>query len=485
MDKLAKLKLLSLDDSDFLEISECLSHVYTDDARVIKTAIKNLDIKLFKKQFNILKENLVKDCFDGTITKIAGEVEAVYTYINDVEMANILYQAYKSVYGKEPNMQLLGLLWSQAAFETGQKDGKFRLRNNNFGGITAGNFDKWNGTGWERSGKPFVRSKTNPNMKFKSFSTPVEGAIEFIKTLGNLYPESMKWKATGLIADDVLYMATKNYFGSEKISRYGGGMDTYMRRFMSTVYPSFKGKISETPEPPPGKISMEHKEYGDNPYLKGKTNSVIPRVKLKSEQWAYNYDGKQPVVGDAKITKDLKPSGPMENPDIFDMSVFDDGQPGAAAETQVKEPQSDSLYSGHYDSLMKALLASGPVERLVKKSLLKDKLGTNSLLVKVISDEPDFVQYRFIRALASELRRDLDAEVSIHKGFEIECDAYGSYDLVERSIKAISYGVKDSFAKFGKFDILVCGGKSGGEILEENKDSNRMFNLKFAGMIHG
>lgn len=452
------IKLFSLKEDNFLEIAKCINALdqSDNDINLLKMSIKNVDLKLFKYQFQKIKNNFATQ----GLKKQAGAVPAEYTYLTDVEMANVLLQAYKNVYGQVPNVQLLGLLWAQAAFETGQEKGKFRLRNNNFGGVTAGNFDaKWNGSGWIASGKPYVKS-TKSKMNFKAYSSPVAGAEEYIKTLGNLYPKSLEWKASGLVADDVLYMATKNYFGGEKIHAYGGGMDMYMRRFMNNVLPSIKEKLPTEPKPPPGAVSMRYKEYGDNPYLKGKENGLVDRKAFQSEKWAYDYKGKPVTSAEEPKAKPETGKGEIR---------FDDAK-------EVETPE-EADFEQTYQTLLAKLFACGPVEKLVKKSVLRQKLAVNTLLVTVRSELPRYVETRFARVLATALRNEMDAEVSIHDGehVEIECDAYGSPFLVKNAVYEVAEIINRKFNKLGDLNIDVKNCKSNNIILNEDEEEFRRF----------
>lgn len=460
------IKLFSLKEGDFLEIVKCINSLdqSDNDINLLKIAVKNVDLKLFKSQFQKIKNNFA---IQG-LKKQAGVVPAEYTYLTDIEMANVLLQAYKNVYGQIPNVQLLGLLWSQAAFETGQENGKFKLRNNNFGGVTAGNFDaKWNGSGWMASGKPYVKSPKS-KMNFKAYSSPVAGAEEYIKTLGNLYPKSLEWKASGLIADDVLYMATKNYFGGEKIHAYGGGMDMYMHRFMNNVLPSIKEKLPAEPKPPPGAVSMRYKEYGDNPYLKNKENGLVNRKVFQSEKWAYDYKGK-PVASEGVERPEAKPEAKPEEGGI----KFDDV---GGTDSGTKDSE-DVNFEQTYQTLLAKLFACGPVERLVKKSLLRQKLAANTLLVTVKSELPRYVETRFARVLATALRNEMDAEISIHDGehIEIECDVYGSPFLVKNAIYEVAEIINRKFNKLGDLNIDVKNCKSNNIILNEGEEEFRRF----------
>jgi len=344
------------------------------------------------------------------IKKFAREVEAHFTQIDDVTLAKALINAYHNEFGQLPNMQALGLMYGQIAFEAGQKGGKVNLRNNNFGGITAGNYDKWN-NGWLNSDRDYTTAKTG--LKFKSYNSVDEGAADYIKTLKHLYPGSLEWKATGLVMDDALYQASKGYFGPEKPVAYAKGMDVYFRRFIKNVWPSIKQlypSISDVPAKPPSNVSLQHKEYGENPYLpedKQQANRVVSRHKLESEQYAYKYP------------------------------------------EHTQQPAQSPELQQEYEDLMKILYAStGPLELMVRRALEKEALPTTKLLLSLRSDTSFVTQARFARILISALRAELGAESSIHsngKQIEIETDVVGSEKPVVQAVEAVASGIQEAF----------------------------------------
>ena len=241
---------------------------------------------LFVRSYNPKNEASLRNIYwfrvtpmQGTreVEKTASQVNKQINKISGVDLAKVIFQAYQSLGVSNPTPELVGSTWAQIALESGRNGDTINLMNNNFGNVTAGNFDKkWNDKGWVESDKDYVLLKSG--LKFKSFPTPLEGAKEYIKTMIYLYPDSLKLKNSGDTMGDAEYLHTKNYYGKVSPEKYGGPMGSLLKEFITNIYPKIVGNsvqphiqshIQEAPKAQPHQEhnSMENEIQGLAQYL--------------------------------------------------------------------------------------------------------------------------------------------------------------------------------------------------------------------------
>jgi hypothetical protein len=357
------------------------------------------------------------------LKKIAAEVDRNHSEVDQVEFAQALMSAYTKLFGKAPTAQTLGVLWAQAVLESGRKGNKIQLRNNNIGGITAGNYDKkFNESGWLESNKPYITAKTG--LKFKSFDSLNDGALEYVKTLKSLYPESFKWKAAGMPFEDALYMASKNYYGPISVDSYGKPMDNLFSEFMSSVYPKLNPKPENRPEPPPAPPKNQYKLFGENPYLpkdKVSQNTIIDKPELKSKQYAWS-------------------SSSVNNTPTLNQ---------------------DSNVDNEMSNLMNYLFAAKSMDQIVKEAISKKLLGSVNVLIKINSvNSISSYNYKMKYAIAlSEVLNDtINAKTEIYSdgtNIEIMSEVIGSKNNVINAVNEVCESVSAGFLnKYNK--IVKC-----------------------------
>lgn len=341
--------------------------------------------------------------------------------IPPVDFATYLMKAYQLAFGKLPNVQTVGVMWAQGVHENG---GRVNTTNYNFGGLSAGNYDKaWNSPGWIKSGYPYRWSAAD-KQKQKAYdvrplkigghevSGPLAGALDYILTLKYFYPDTFKWKSAGLAFDDAMYLKSKKYYGGPaKI--YGGNMDKLFKEFMEKIYPNMPEKPPFKPTPPPAQPKSQY-------VFKDQT---VVRPKLVSEKYGYQGEPSANTPGDAKelardIARDLSPSMPF-------------GAKELARDIMTDMP----------------MLFAGPLEKLVKRSLERNLLPNQTILISLHSDSyPHLV--RFAHGLSSALRSELDAETSVchnKKRIEIECSIAGPKESVLKAVSGLVEGIRKAF----------------------------------------
>lgn len=355
------------------------------------------------------------------VIKIGGEVEYDMTLISQIDFAKLIIRALKSMGVPQKNItaQLVGIIWGQAVKESGRsgKDGSVRLRNNNVGGITAGNYDrKWNKGGWLGSGRPYIVGKptsTGKRLKFKAFSTPLEGMREYIKSLMYLYPQSLLWKMSGMPMHDAAYLKTKNYYGNTSLVNYGGDMDSLFKEFMVKIYPQLKNQLSNDPRPPPEDPARYEMPADYN---------------VKSAKYGWQGGGAVP-----------------EEPTIVK-------QPAAGEISQ------EIAELGSYLGVNLAM----PLTNLIIKAMADSVLDRNKIGIGIRVNGDYSSKVEFACVLSDTLERTIDADVSVHTDGEnvaLNCEAVGSKEALISAALGISDVV--SFAFHRKYGVQARGACTG------------------------
>ncbi len=114
-------------------------------------------------------------------------VAAVRTKLDSGQASAALREAYRNVTGEEPSEGTVRVLTAQWAHETGQGASMF---NYNFGGIK--------GTGpsglsvAQRTREGFGATERTIVDRFRAYTTPAEGATDYVKLLSTRFPEALQ-----------------------------------------------------------------------------------------------------------------------------------------------------------------------------------------------------------------------------------------------------------------------------------------------------
>lgn len=117
--------------------------------------------------------------------------------------------------------------------------------------------------------------------------------------------------------------------------------------------------------------------------------------------------------------------------------------------------------SDEADTLLNALLAEqyGPVELLVRKSILSELLPTSNILISISSLCASFpIRLKFAKSVSFVLKNIIDADTSIHINndkIEMECQAPGSLYAVASATKALCECVSRVFEIRAPKDIEI------------------------------
>lgn len=216
---------------------------------------------LYKKAFQDSKQQY----------KPTNQVPYKITNLGEVDLANVLREGYKKVFGKDPSTQALAGGWAQVVLEAGLPT---KLPCNNIGNIKATN-------DWINQGKPYFSKDTGENKptgeyyrtaaNWKAFPTPEDGAAEYWRLLKSRYSNSLDWMEAEDPTSAAVNLGLKGYYTAD-IKKYSAGVSSLYSKFMKEIAPKISGLKSEkknVPGPKP-EVKSWKSEYKEIP----KTNEV-------------------------------------------------------------------------------------------------------------------------------------------------------------------------------------------------------------------
>ncbi|MBX3182856.1 MAG: glucosaminidase domain-containing protein [Polyangiaceae bacterium] len=129
------------------------------------------------------------------------------------EAARHLATAWQQVTGQPPSERTLGALWAQWALETGR--GK-SMHGYNFGGLKGAGPE--GGSAVLRTREGFGSSEQQIKSRFRTYSTPEQGALDYVRTLHERYPEATRAAAEGNATGFVAGLRQRGYFTGDPAS---------------------------------------------------------------------------------------------------------------------------------------------------------------------------------------------------------------------------------------------------------------------------
>lgn len=388
-------------------------HDQYDDADDGTPLFRHASTKLRRKELN-------KIAAPGAI-----QLPKKFNKIGAVPFAQAAREAYKELFGSDPTAQTLGLIWAQAAMESGQN---FNLMNNNVGYVKA--TDRWLGPGKFYTVIENAKENTSTGeatvhrgAKFRAFRTPKEGIKSYLEVLKSNWPESLQWKAAGLAVCDAAYLSENKYY-TASMTKYAKGMDGLFDIFMSKIAPRLSPPLQNAPAQPPGKCPVfrsTRAEVGKE--LKGGKRNDPLAWPTKSLKYAWN--------GQLDV-----------NPEAMQR----------IAPVQQINPSEEFM------SAMRALVATdNQLTKVVRRSLEKKALPTTKVLVSVssgnaiikgekINNTPALAE--FARILSCALREEIEAKTAVHSNgneFEVVCEVVGSPLVAGAAVQEISDSIANTF----------------------------------------
>ncbi|HEX6766066.1 MAG TPA: glucosaminidase domain-containing protein [Polyangiaceae bacterium] len=153
------------------------------------------------------------------------------------EAALHLARAWSTVLGEPAPARALELLWAQWALETGRGQA---MRGNNFGGIKA-----------ERGGallettEGFGSSRTRVKARFRTYSTPEDGARDHVSLIARRYPGALEALRRGDAAGFVRELSQGGYFTADP-ETYRRGIEQLAAEHASSNAGGSSGGVAST-----------------------------------------------------------------------------------------------------------------------------------------------------------------------------------------------------------------------------------------------
>lgn len=137
------------------------------------------------------------------------------TPIDPIELASILQDSYVIAFNKIPSDNMLSNAWAQVSTENGQGS---RLWNNNFGNIGPKKGEAW-----------YAHSSTE---SYRSFSSPVEGAIAYWLLIAKRCSSAFRLFRTDNTSEAAIALKACNYYGAdvESYSKLMSSLYTHAKR---------------------------------------------------------------------------------------------------------------------------------------------------------------------------------------------------------------------------------------------------------------
>ncbi len=116
-----------------------------------------------------------------------------------------------------------------------------------------------------------------------------------------------------------------------------------------------------------------------------------------------------------------------------------------AVEAPAVENGDNMPQDNEYGSLMRQLLACGPVEQIVRNAVVKKLLPTNKFIISMDNSSSNI---KFADISCCALRNDLNAKVILsgnNDKIEIECSIIGSYNVAKEAVSELISGINNAF----------------------------------------
>ncbi len=328
----------------------------------------------------------------AAVLKISGgEVPYRVTKLSEKEFAQVMREGYRLAFGEDPTLEVLAGGWAQAILESGRPGGVVRLPNNNVGNIKAGS-DWLYGDGdyfvkdafeFNKDGERFVVKDDT----WRAYSSPEEGAAGYWKLIGNnRYKRSLDWMAAGDSESASVVLGLKGYY-TANIKGYAKTSGLLNQEFMRRFAKDFPD-LESGPKPAPGE-------------------------KLALKNRAKDYTDAEKAA--------------IDNPTLAT-------EPGTMIAK--KEPYDEEVKDMIDTRLIQA---NSKLTKMVKNSILKEKLPTSDVLVCVNGDD-HLSKLEYARVASSLLRRFVGAEAFVcgdEDGVEIQCSAIGREKTVTGAVQEL------------------------------------------------
>ena len=188
----------------------------------------------------------------GSLLRMAREeasastaVASVRTPITGGQAADALRQAFTRLFGEPPSDGTLSLLVAQWAHETG---GGRAMQNYNFGGLKASSSSGAYATYLTHEGSGASRHAQVD--RFRAYSSPLEGATDYLKVLHSRFPQAFEAAGRGQCTEFVHALKHAGYFTDSEAS-YGRSIGALANRALTLGFDAVgQGRTPEAASDP-------------------------------------------------------------------------------------------------------------------------------------------------------------------------------------------------------------------------------------------
>ncbi|MCA9633803.1 MAG: glucosaminidase domain-containing protein [Myxococcales bacterium] len=132
------------------------------------------------------------------------------TRLTGSEASRLLGQAWEQVTGQPPSSKTLGLMWAQWALETGRGRS---MRGYNFGGLKGQ--APGGGSAVLKTHEGHGDQRVAIQSRFRTYASPEAGALDYVRTLHERYPEATKAATQGNVSGFVAGLQQRGYFTAD------------------------------------------------------------------------------------------------------------------------------------------------------------------------------------------------------------------------------------------------------------------------------
>lgn len=175
-------------------------------------------------------------------------LEGQRTPLSGSEASRHLAQAWERVTGQPPSQKTLSALWAQWALETGRGRS---MRGFNFGGLKG--TAPGGGSAVLKTHEGYGDHRVSIQSRFRTYASAEAGALDYVRTLHDRYPEATKAAAAGNIHGFVSGLKQRGYFTADP-SDYSRAME----RLSAEHVRSGGGDFSSLKDPGPWVDALLH-----------------------------------------------------------------------------------------------------------------------------------------------------------------------------------------------------------------------------------
>ena len=132
------------------------------------------------------------------------------TPLSGSEASRLLSHAWEQVHGQPPSAKTLSALWAQWALETGRGRA---MRGYNFGGIKG--TAPGGGSAVLKTHEGYGDHRVSIQSRFRAYATAEAGAVDYVRTLSERYPEATKAATNGDLHGFVAGLRKRGYFTAD------------------------------------------------------------------------------------------------------------------------------------------------------------------------------------------------------------------------------------------------------------------------------